>query len=1187
MRTLRGDWLAVLLMAAAMFVVIGCGSDDSTPTDGDVDGDVDAVDGIDEIDTIDNVDTDEVEIDRDDTIELDELIGDNEDTVDKIDLVDNTEVDTVENPCDDNNPCTDDTMGDDGQCQHTNNTASCDDGNLCTQTDVCQDGLCIGSNSVECVAQDQCHDIGTCDPATGVCTNPAKENGTACDDENLCSQTDTCEEGFCVGSNNVVCEAIDQCHEAGACVPATDECTEPMKADDTVCDDADETTGNDVCTDGVCAGTPCECDTEDDCCDGCFARNDGGACVDDSISCTTDQCNAGVCEHVIQNTFCMVEGACFQDGTENPATSCQYCDTTFANDQWRNRTNGNACNDGNACTQADTCFNGACEGASPVVCEAPDQCHEAGVCNTESGVCDYANKADNTSCDDGDACTTTDTCQTGTCQGANPVVCDAADQCHEPGVCNSENGQCDYANKANGTACDDGNSSTGNDACSDGVCLGSGCTCSGENACCDGCFPINNGGACADDGINCTSDVCENGTCGHPVANNFCYIEEVCFNDGVANPDNECQYCDSVFNGEAWRNKADNTGCDDENACTQTDTCQAGTCTGSNAVQCAVPAVCKESGVCDTETGQCTYADSDNGTPCDDSNACTQTDTCFNGSCEGSEEIVCQAMDSCHLAGVCEPASGTCTNPVVDDGTLCDDTDVCTMNDTCASGVCTGDPKDADDDGYVDIACPAGDDCNDDNDQVYPGAEEVCDNEDNNCDGAEDEGCVYCTDDNHAPESYAGNLFSGYLAAVDSVQVNYYRVTTHGFNLMHVDAVFLTNGTGTGTFKAVVYADNEGVPGDIIAESASKTPTAEFPNFERFTLTEAVSLRNNEHYWAGVVYETDQTNADNYMIMAIDRGRGESWQNGIMYEPAQSQWSGTDASFFMQPAGCSEGADIRYVSTDGDDNLTVLGFGDLTITLTNIGLADSDALTVSIDPRETGILVTPASVDYSAITMGTEVSGNSTFNLDFGGTTAGNRILGLTITDGVHTWVDSFAIYVNDTGCAGTGSDPTGSFVNNNINVAGVYGFAPGTMVANLYPLENDFTLHSVEAAFFQAGAPANTDFTIRVHTIGNGIPGEVLWSSGVVAVSSTYPDNQVFVLDTPLSFSADDVFWISVEIVGDQSSDTDWILPLFDDALSPSLAYSFVSPDGITWGEPWTGENTTPMAWIFPKGCE
>lgn len=36
---------------------------------------------------------------------------------------------------------------------------------------------------------------------------------------------------------------------------------------------------------------------------------------------------------------------------------------------------------------------------------------------------------------------------------------------------------------------------------------------------------------------------------------------------------------------------------------------------------------------------------------------------------------------------------------------------------------------------------PSSDDCNDGNDQAYPGAAEICDGVDNDCDGEKDEGC--------------------------------------------------------------------------------------------------------------------------------------------------------------------------------------------------------------------------------------------------------------------------------------------------------------------------------------------------------------------------------------------------------------------------------------------------------------
>jgi Glycine rich protein len=50
---------------------------------------------------------------------------------------------------------------------------ACDDGNVCTQTDQCNaSGSCIGSNTVVCTAEDACHVPGTCNPSTGICSNP-------------------------------------------------------------------------------------------------------------------------------------------------------------------------------------------------------------------------------------------------------------------------------------------------------------------------------------------------------------------------------------------------------------------------------------------------------------------------------------------------------------------------------------------------------------------------------------------------------------------------------------------------------------------------------------------------------------------------------------------------------------------------------------------------------------------------------------------------------------------------------------------------------------------------------------------------------------------------------------------------------------------------------------------------------
>jgi hypothetical protein len=85
-----------------------------------------------------------------------------------------------------------------------------------------------------------------------------------------------------------------------------------------------------------------------------------------------------------------------------------------------------------------------------------------------------------------------------------------------------------------------------------------------------------------------------------------------------------------------------------------------------------------------------TCAGAANGTHCDDGNACTQTDVCQSGSCVGSNPVVCTALDTCHIPGTCNSATGACSNPPQPDGTTCDDGNACTAQDACRSGVCTG-----------------------------------------------------------------------------------------------------------------------------------------------------------------------------------------------------------------------------------------------------------------------------------------------------------------------------------------------------------------------------------------------------------------------------------------------------------------------------------------------------------------
>src|SRR5262249_7887049 len=98
-----------------------------------------------------------------------------------------------------------------------------------------------------------------------------------------------------------------------------------------------------------------------------------------------------------------------------------------------------------------------------------------------------------------------------------------------------------------------------------------------------------------------------------------------------------------------------------------------------------------EAGVCNPATGACSSPAKPDGAACDDGDACTRSDTCQAGVCMGHEPVVCSAGDQCHEAGVCDPATGTCSSPAKPDGTACDDGNPCTRRASCEAGICTGD----------------------------------------------------------------------------------------------------------------------------------------------------------------------------------------------------------------------------------------------------------------------------------------------------------------------------------------------------------------------------------------------------------------------------------------------------------------------------------------------------------------
>jgi hypothetical protein len=178
--------------------------------------------------------------------------------------------------------------------------------------------------------------------------------------------------------------------------------------------------------------------------------------------------------------------------------------------------------------------------------------------------------------------------------------------------------------------------------------------------------------------------------------------------------------------------------CDDGVDCT-IDTCeQDGTCLN-------IPDndLCDYLEMCDAEegcvpTGKECKVDSD----CNDNVDCT-VDRCVLGECENEpDDSVCESDNPCIIEEYCHPQLGC------QDGTEkhCEPSEQPCHEALCdpASGDCVEQlVEGADDDGdsYLDADCDTpvpGDDCDDDDPEVHPGADELCNAADDDCDGLTD-----------------------------------------------------------------------------------------------------------------------------------------------------------------------------------------------------------------------------------------------------------------------------------------------------------------------------------------------------------------------------------------------------------------------------------------------------------------
>jgi hypothetical protein len=222
---------------------------------------------------------------------------------------------TIDSDCPtDNNQCTTDKCNRGGNCVYEPTpNADCNDGNACTTNDKCDgQAKCVGT-AVVCT-DEECKDF-SCNPDNGQCdivTNP----GGSCDDENLCTNADTCVGiGVCAGTDVVCTDAMCDDKE---CNPDNGEC-ETVGVGDEPCSDDDLCTYDDTCVDiGDCQGTAKICEDTD-----CWNLECDGT---DTCAKTIEECEDAPCLR------CDDSGACTAPGVGQPHMMCDGACVNTQND---------------------------------------------------------------------------------------------------------------------------------------------------------------------------------------------------------------------------------------------------------------------------------------------------------------------------------------------------------------------------------------------------------------------------------------------------------------------------------------------------------------------------------------------------------------------------------------------------------------------------------------------------------------------------------------------------------------------------------------------------------------------------------------------------------------------------------------------------------------------------------------
>lgn len=208
----------------------------------------------------------------------------------------------------------------------------CDDQNPCTEGDTCQGTGCVQGNPVDCDDGNGCTQ-DSCDTKLGCVHTPAIAD---CDDGNPCTPVDQCVGISCIGSGELNCDDANPCTD-DLC-DALVGCRHVPNEQD--CDIDDPCSLAQQCLEGLCSIlVPVDCDDGDPCTeDQCnpasgqcqqFAIPECGPCVldshcDDDNSCSVDSCLNGQCVHSASpNSECCTTAAQCDDGDPCTDDTCE------------------------------------------------------------------------------------------------------------------------------------------------------------------------------------------------------------------------------------------------------------------------------------------------------------------------------------------------------------------------------------------------------------------------------------------------------------------------------------------------------------------------------------------------------------------------------------------------------------------------------------------------------------------------------------------------------------------------------------------------------------------------------------------------------------------------------------------------------------------------------------------------